>query len=134
MDNALNLRVFLMGRVALEANGRLLDEGRFGGRQVRLLFAYLAAAQNRPVPRDELVEAIWGEAPPATWEKGLTVIASKLRSVLADDGVALTNAFGCYQLEWPAGSWVDVVAAASATQEAEAALAAGSVAHAKADA
>ena len=73
-----------MGRVALEANGRLIDDGRLPGRQGRLLFAYLAAAQSRPVPRDELAEAIWGEAPPATWEKGLTVVVSKLRSVLAE--------------------------------------------------
>ena len=121
-----------MGRVALEANGRLIDDGRFRGRQGRLLFAYLAAAQSRPVPRDELAEAIWGEAPPATWEKGLTVIVSKLRSVLADDGIVLTNAFGCYRLELPGGSWVDVAAASSAAQDAEEALAAGDREQAKA--
>ena len=31
------------------------------------------------MPRDELAEALWGPAPPATWDKALTVIASKLR-------------------------------------------------------
>ena len=49
-----------MGRVAAEANGRVLDEARFPGRQGRLLFAYLVAARSRPVPRDELADAIWG--------------------------------------------------------------------------
>ena len=120
-----------MGRVALEANGHLLDERRLPGRQGRLLFAYLAAEPGRPVPRDELAEAIWGEAPPATWEKGLTVIVSKLRSVLAADGIVLTNAFGCYRLELPGGSWVDVTAASGAARDAEEALAAGDCEQAK---
>ncbi len=132
MDQALQLKVFLIGRVALEANGELLDERRLPGRQGRLLFAYLAAAAGRPVPRDELAEAIWGEAPPPTWEKGLTVIVSKLRSVLAADGIVLTNAFGCYRLELPGGSWVDVAAASSAARDAEEALAAGDGKEAKA--
>ena len=94
-----------------------IDEGRFPGRQGRLLFAYLVAEQGRAVPRDELAEALWGDAPPATWDKALTVLVSKLRAVLSDGGIdgtgALTGAFGCYRLELPAGSWVDVVEAAT---------------------
>ena len=39
------------------------------------------------MPRDELADAIWGESPPATWEKALTVIASKLRGLVAEDGI-----------------------------------------------
>jgi DNA-binding SARP family transcriptional activator len=54
------LKVFLAGRVALETDGSLVGEGRFPGRQGRLLFAYLVAEQGRPVPRDELAEALWG--------------------------------------------------------------------------
>jgi peptide/nickel transport system substrate-binding protein len=130
------LKIFLAGRVAVEAYGVLVDEERFPGRQGRLLFAYLVAEQGRPVPRDELAEALWGEAPPATWEKALTVIASKLRGLLTecglDGGSALTSAFGCYRLELPQGSWVDVIAAASAAKEAEAAAAAGDLQQAKA--
>jgi YVTN family beta-propeller protein len=132
----LELKIFLAGRVAVEAYGVLVDEERFPGRQGRLLFAYLVAEQGRPVPRDELAEALWGEAPPATWEKALTVIASKLRGLLTecglDGGSALTSAFGCYRLELPQGSWVDVIAAASAAKEAEAAAAAGDLQQAKA--
>jgi len=103
----------------------VLDEARFPGRQGRLLFVYLVAARGRPVPRDELADAIWGESPPATWEKALTVIASKLRGLVAEDGITLTNAFGCYCLDLPEGTWVDVFAAASGAQDAEEALAAG---------
>ena len=85
------MRVFLAGRVAVEAEGVLIDEKRFPGRQSRLLFAYLVAEQGRPVPRDELAEALWGETPPPTWEKALTVNASKLRGLLAESGVSGPN-------------------------------------------
>ena len=132
MAKSLQLKVFLTGRVAAEANGRVLDEARFPGRQGRLLFAYLVAARSRPVPRDELADAIWGESPPASWEKALTVIASKLRGLVAEDGVTLTNAFGCYRLDLPEGTWVDLFAAASGAQDAEEALAAGELDQARA--
>jgi len=128
----LQLKVFLTGLVAAEANGRVLNEARFPGRQGRLLFVYLVAARSRPVPTDELADAIWGESPPATWEKALTVIASKLRGLVAEDGITLTNAFGCYRLDLPEGTWVDLFAAASGAQDAEEALAAGELDQARA--
>jgi peptide/nickel transport system substrate-binding protein len=124
--------VFLTGRVAAEANGRVLDEARFPGRQGRLLFVYLVAARSRPVPVDELADAIWGESPPATWEKALTVIASKLRGLVAADGITLTNAFGCYRLDLPEATWVDLFAAAGGARDAEEALAAGELDQARA--
>src|SRR6476619_3109008 len=129
MASRSQLKVFLAGRVAAETDGVVIDEGRFPGRQGRLLFAYLVAEQGRPVPREELAEALWGATPPVSWDKALTGIVSKLRSLLADQGgdgaTTLTGAFGCYRLELPAGAWVDVVAAADAAHEAETALAAG---------
>jgi YVTN family beta-propeller protein len=124
-----------MGRVAVQTNGVVTDERRFPGRQGRLLFAYLVAEQGRAVPRDELAEALWGDDLPATWDKALTVLVSKLRRLLAGQGIdgskVLTGAFGCYRLDLPEGSWVDIVAAASAAQEAELALSAGDIEDAK---
>src|SRR3954451_19905517 len=115
------LRVFLAGRVKVEADGGLIDEARFPGRQGRLMFAYLVTEEGRAVPRDELAEALWGETPPATWDKALSVVASKLRGLLAEAGAdgadVLTGAFGCYRLELPEGSWVDVQAAAEAARD-----------------
>ena len=138
MSKALQLKVFLAGRVAVETDGGAIDEGRFPGRQGRLLFAYLVAEQGRAVPRDELAEALWGESLPATWDKALTVGVSKLRGLLTDLGLdgatALTGAFGCYRLELPQGSWVDVVVAADTIRAGEAALAAGDLEEAKAGA
>src|SRR5262245_43342649 len=127
MASGLQPKVFLTGRVAVETNGVI--DAHFAGRQGRLLFAYLVAERGRPVPRDELAEALWGETPPASWDKALTGIVSKLRSLLARQGIegatALTGAFGCYRLELPEGTWIDVAVAAAAAREAEAALAAG---------
>jgi YVTN family beta-propeller protein len=131
----LRLKIFLAGRVAVETDRVVIDEQRFPGRQGRVLFAYLVAEQDRPVPRDELAEALWGDTLPATWEKALTVLVSKLRPLLTegglDGGTALTGAFGCYRLSLPETAWVDVNAAAAGIREAEAALADGDVEHAK---
>ena len=106
----------------------MLDERQLPGRQGRLLFAYLVTKHGTPVPRDELAEALWEGIPPASWDKALRVLVSKLRKVVAesaDDATTdLTAAFGCYQLDLPAESWVDVLAAQSAAQEAEGSLAA----------
>jgi DNA-binding SARP family transcriptional activator len=136
MPSALQLKVFLAGRVAVEADGVRMGEERLAGRQGQILFAYLVAEQGRPVPRDELAAALWGEAPPATWEKALTVLVSKLRGLLAECGLdgakVLASAFGSYRLDLPEGAWVDVVAAADLLHEAQAALAADDLELAKA--
>ena len=125
-------------RLAIEANGTRLDEPRFPGRQGRILFAYLAVQHGRSVPRDELAELLWGENLPATWEKALRVLTTKLRALLEECGIdgssMLTSAFGCYQLTLPADAWIDVDAAASAVERGEAALAAEDLDEARAQA
>jgi DNA-binding SARP family transcriptional activator/ABC-type branched-subunit amino acid transport system substrate-binding protein len=124
------VKVFLAGRVGLEAGGVALDEARFPGRQGRLLFAYLIAERGRPVPRGELAAALWGEELPRTWDKALSVLVSKLRGLLTELGLdgpgALTSAFGCYRLALPE-CWIDVVSAAEGVDNAETALARGEI-------
>jgi basic membrane protein A and related proteins len=133
-----SLRISLAGRVSISGDGVLIEEERLPGRQGRFVFAYLVIEKGRSVTRDELAEALWGGTPPATWEKALGVIASKLRALLGECGVdgakALTSAFGCYRLELPEGSWVDLRAAARRAYEAEAALAGGRAEKAKLEA
>jgi class 3 adenylate cyclase/DNA-binding SARP family transcriptional activator/tetratricopeptide (TPR) repeat protein len=117
----------MMDRLAMEAKGTTLDEQRFPGRQGRILFAYLAAQHGRPVPRGELADLLWGEDLPATWEKALRVLMTKLRALLEECGLegssVLRSAFGCYQLTLPADAWIDVEAAVTALERGEAALA-----------
>jgi DNA-binding SARP family transcriptional activator/ABC-type branched-subunit amino acid transport system substrate-binding protein len=124
-----NVRISLTERLALEANGATLDEERFPGRQGRIVFAYLAAQEGRPVPRGELADLLWEDELPATWEKALRVLMTKLRALLEECGIdgskALTSAFACYKLTLPAGAWIDVDAAAEALERAEAELAVG---------
>jgi YVTN family beta-propeller protein len=102
------------------------------------VFAYLAAQNGRPVPRDELAELLWDDALPATWEKALRVLMTKLRALLEECGIdgstALTSAFGCYKLTLPAGAWIDVDAAVEAVERAEAELAVGDLGEARAQA
>jgi len=93
------------------------------------VFAYLAAQEGRPVHRDELAGLLWDDELPATWEKALRVLMTKLRALLEECGIdgstALTSAFGCYKLTLPEGAWIDVEAAAEALERAEAELAVG---------
>jgi DNA-binding SARP family transcriptional activator len=130
--------VSLTERVSIETQDVVVDEQRFPGRQGRLVFAYLLAAQGRPVPKDELADALWGDEPPSKWEKALSVLVSKLRALLNEPGfdgsVSLTSAFGCYKLTLPAGSWIDVAAAGEAVQAAEQAFARGDWAEARGNA
>jgi branched-chain amino acid transport system substrate-binding protein len=130
------VRVTLTGRLRFEAGDHVLEEGSLPGRQARLVFAYLVAEHARPVPRDELAEAIWGETPPATWDKALVGIVSKVRTLLAECGLddAITSAFGCYQLHLPHGSWLDLDSAAQAVAAADEAFRAGDLAAARTEA
>lgn len=120
-------RITLAGQVTVTAQNARLTEERLGGRQVRLLFAYLVTERGRPVGRDELADVLWGESPPTTWEKVLTVLASRLRAALTESGLdgraTLTGARGYYRLDLPDGTLVDIAAAEDAAKEAATALA-----------
>jgi DNA-binding SARP family transcriptional activator len=115
------LRVYLTGRLVLEADGAPLDTRHLPGRQGRRALAYLLCERGRPVPREELAEAIWqGDAPPA-WDAALSALTSKLRALLRGLSwpVELASAFGCYELRLPPDAWVDREAAAQAIDQAE---------------
>jgi DNA-binding SARP family transcriptional activator len=116
------LRLYLTGRLTAERGDQRFDERALPGRQGRRALAYLALGRARPVPIDELAEAVWSTAEPAgAWETALSAIVSKLRGSLRglDARCTVTTAAGCYQLALPADTWVDVEAARDALDQAE---------------
>ena len=125
----MSLRIYLMGRISIERGGRLLDQDAFPGRQGLLTFARLMTSRESAVSRDELAAVLWDEAPPKAWNAALNAIVSKLRAFLAQAALhksdVLPAALGCYQLNLPADTWVDMEAAPDALHEAEGFLRAG---------
>ena len=58
-----------------------------GSRKGRLALCLLALAEGQVVPADVLVDALWGDTPPAQPEDQLAVLVSRLRSVLGRDRI-----------------------------------------------
>src|SRR5207244_12359513 len=106
------------GAGIVERNGRVVDEKRLPGRQGPLALVYLALERARPVPIDQLGDAVWGESLPRAWETALSAIVSKLRSALKPLGLGVTTVSGRYQLTLPAQAWIDVEAARLAPDDA----------------
>jgi SARP family transcriptional regulator, regulator of embCAB operon len=112
------LRIQLCGPLAVEREGERL-EGRLPGRQGRLLIAYLVINRHRPVPRDQLAEALWREPDPAAVDARLNPLLSKLRRVFGSDAV---DGRSTLRLCLP-DAWVDLDAAIEAIHRAESAVA-----------
>src|SRR5919107_823155 len=87
-----------------------------------LLFAYLVVNRNRGCPRDELIDVLWPEGPPAAADSALSALLSKLRRALGE-GVVLGR--GELRLRLPGEVAVDIESSAAAILESEAALEAG---------
>jgi len=83
---AWSLRVQLCGHLAVQRDG-LRVESRLPGKQGVRLLGYLAANQNRWMTRDELVDAVWGESPPADVGGALAPLLSKVRRVVGNDRI-----------------------------------------------
>ncbi|MEU4428181.1 BTAD domain-containing putative transcriptional regulator [Actinoplanes sp. NPDC024001] len=112
-------RVQLCGPFAVELGGRRVDQA-LPGRQGRLLFAYLAVADAQPVSRDTLVDALWGDNPPASAGAALSVVISKVRAVVGPD--VLPGRAGL-SLRLPSPAHVDVRTALAAVHAAESSIA-----------
>lgn len=100
----------LCGRLVVEVAGRRV-EAALPGPQGRLLFAYLVLNRLRPVPRGELIEALWWDAR----DGGLAPLLSKLRRVVPLEGRTSV------QLRFPS-VFIDVEAAKEALHRAESAV------------
>jgi len=113
-------RVQLCGRLVVELHGRRVEDA-LPGAKGRLLLAYLVLNRDRRMSRDELLTAVYGEEASPDQQASLSVLLSKLRSVIGRELLA-----GRSQLELvlPRDAFVDVEAAREALHRAESHLAA----------
>lgn len=114
--------MYLTGGVALERGASRIHQAALPGRQGRAALVYLTLARTRPVPRDELVEALWPQDAPPSVNTALSAVVSKLRTALhgvGGDAAELTSRNGCYELRLPPGSQIDLEIAANNLDRAE---------------
>jgi DNA-binding SARP family transcriptional activator len=130
-------RIYLCGRVTVERNGRALADAAIGGRQGRLLFAFLGTRRAQPVSKAQLIDAIWGSRTPPSVETAINALVSKLRAALRKLGVprphGVASDTGTYQLIVPS-AWIDIEEARTAIDRAEGELRGNALSHAWASA
>jgi DNA-binding SARP family transcriptional activator len=110
--------VQLCGQFVVELRGSRVEQ-RFPSRQGRTLFAYLVLHRTRAIGRDELSEALWGDAAPRNHAQALTVLVSKLRAAVGPDVLV---GRGAVRLALEPGARVDVEQALAAVHRAESAV------------
>ncbi|MDQ6696952.1 MAG: AAA family ATPase [Actinomycetota bacterium] len=111
-----SLRVRLLGDVQVDG----IEQGRFSRRQVRTLLKVLALHHDQPVGVDRLIDCLWRDDPPARPAEQVSVLVSRLRSVVGRDRVRRTDAG--YAL---AVDWLDLDALKELAAESERRLVAG---------
>lgn len=120
-----NARIYLCGRITVERGGQVLIDAALGGRQGRLLLAFLGTRRTLPVSKTQLIEAIWESHVPPSVETAMNALVSKLRAALRKLGIGpphgIASDGGTYQLVVPS-AWIDIEAARTAIDRAEGAL------------
>jgi DNA-binding SARP family transcriptional activator len=113
------MRYRMLGPLEAQDGSRMVPLPQ--GRQ-RLLLAVLLVLANEIVSRDRLIDALWGEAPPATAGSGLHNLVSAIRKGLADDSLVTRD--GGYVLEVAPGE-LDAASFEELAAQGSAALARG---------
>lgn len=111
-------RIQLCGRLKADVEGRHVTPA-LRGRQGRVLLAYLVLNRGRPVSRDELISAIWPDAPPVDPSAALRTQLSRLRGALGSEALAGRDTV---ELRLPDNTWIDIEAAERAIRVADSAL------------
>jgi len=114
-------RIQLCGRLVANIDGSRIED-TLPGRLGRILFAYLVLNRGRPVPRETLLMAGWGEDAPAEAGNALSVLLSKLRH-----GLGAEHLRGRAEIELllPPETFVDAEAALEGAHRAESSIAEG---------
>jgi DNA-binding SARP family transcriptional activator len=83
------VRLWLLGEFRATAGDAAVD---LGGPRQRAVLAMLALARGEVVSVDELIDAVWGDAPPAGATGSLQAFVSHLRRALQPDRAARSSA------------------------------------------
>jgi DNA-binding SARP family transcriptional activator len=121
MGEARATRIQLCGRLTVELDGRRVEDA-LPGAKGRLLFAYLVLNRDRRMTRDELLMAVYGEDASPEQHPSLSVLLSKLRSVIGHERLAGRSEI---ELVLPGDAFVDIEAAREGLHRAESHVAAG---------
>ena len=116
------LKVSVLG--ALDIHG--VDKHALGSRKARTLIKVLAVARGQPVPVPRLIECLWPDHPPARPSQQISVLISRLRSVLGSERLPRSDAG--YQL---LADWIDLDVANNLASAASRRLAAQNYASAR---
>ncbi len=79
------MRVNVLGPLSVEGDSETLAP------RDRVVLAALVTRPGEPVSADQLADALWGEAPPATWPKVVQSCIVRIRKVLGPDAVRTTG-------------------------------------------
>src|SRR5512132_1488831 len=88
MDGRADLRLRVLGVLAVAVDGREAPAHELASRKGRALRKLLLARRGAVVPADVLVEALWEGRPPADPDANLATLVSRLRAVLGPDAIA----------------------------------------------
>src|SRR5262249_10397729 len=90
------IEVFVLGPLEVRRDGEVVA---LPGGKPRVLLAALAVHANEAVSQDRLIDALWGEPPPARAGANLHVHVATLRKLLGGDAdAAIETMSGGYRL------------------------------------
>jgi len=102
------MRVHVCGALHLEQGDVVVREAAFPGRLGRRLWAYLVLNRRRPVGREELIAALWGEESPDAADASLNALVSRVRTATTPlRGVEIRASSGSYAVHLPPDVFVD---------------------------
>ncbi|HET8569381.1 MAG TPA: BTAD domain-containing putative transcriptional regulator [Candidatus Limnocylindria bacterium] len=123
------LEILLLGPFAMRHDGATVGQNVWRTAKAKEMLAILATAEGRPVPRDELMVALWPDSEPAAAVSKFHFTLHSLRRELASAGlgdhVKVTKVPAGYALELPKGSTLDTDAFEQGARRAREAKAAG---------
>ena len=104
------MRITICGDLTVEEESTVLRETSLPGRLGRRLWAYLVLNRRRPIGREELYEALWGDEAPDAADTSLNALVSRVRSAFATLGsgtVEIRARGGQFTLSLPQDVFVD---------------------------